>query len=257
MAQNYCDTEKLEQTWFNWILAKSLQYDAEIFRRNSVLYTKTLGKSCDNNGIPIIKNSVTLDDPSFPCKIHCLALPRPIVFYSEHGHVQEYIQGVKSETVLNAAKNNLALSEDVDFINPGYPLFQIERLVPFLLQNGFVREMPIKETWDSMLSAIRDICQGISRKFSLKDDDEHEDLASEAYIQVLKKLDTGKLVYTPGRAPVFNLLTTTIFRCMYSILNRKNNERSKIAKLLIMAQEGSHTNIRSLRTHTGSKHIRP
>lgn len=258
MAQNYCDTEELEKKWFNWILASSLKCDVEHFRAHAIWYTKTLGKSTSDDGVPIVKNNVALDDPSYPYKIHCLALPRPIVLYSEHGCVQEYVRGAKTETVFAEIKDNLRLDSDSDLVNPGeYPLFQTERLIPFLLQNGFVCEMPKQQSWQFMLSKIRDICQGVSRKFSLRDEEEYEDLASDAYIQVLNKLSTGKLKYTPGRAPVFNLLTTTIFRCMFSILNKKNNQKAKIAKLLSMAQEGSHNNIRSLKTHTGNIKIRP
>jgi len=74
-------------------------------------------------------------------------------------------------------------------------------------------------------------------KFRLGED-EQLDLASDALLQVTNKLVSGKLVYMPGRAPVFNLLTTTTYRIMYSIMNKKNSQRNGIRKLVEDAAAG-------------------
>jgi len=106
-------------------------------------------------------------------------------------------------------------------------------------------------SWHAMLRDIDKMCQGIAMKFKQPTDEERLDLANEALLQVTNKLVKGKLVYIPGKAPVFNLLTTTIHRCMYSIMNRRSNRKQGQARLLEAAQAGTLPDSqRSLRTPT-------
>lgn len=246
----YCDTDNLESAWNLWILAKSSS-DLEPFRHLGVLYTRSLGKSLDDNENLILKNNSPSDNPSYPFKVHVLALPNPVVFYSYKGILQKYIGKTESNIFLSQIYEsfdvssdhpNLAVKDDV--------FFQQKTLIPELLQNGFHQEIPQQTSWQRMLSDIRKMCVGIAMKFNLRDE-ELNDLAGDAYMQVINKLINNKLVYTPGRAPVFNLLTTTIYRCMYSIMNRRKNQREGLSKLLSMMQSG-HTpsSNRSLRTQT-------
>ena len=82
-------------------------------------------------------------------------------------------------------------------------------------------------------------------------DDEYSDLSNDALLQVINKLVNNRLVYTPGRAPVFNLLTTTIHRCMFSLLNKKNSQKAGLNKLLSDSQYNLIPKInRSLKTLT-------
>ena len=69
--------------------------------------------------------------------------------------------------------------------------------------------------------------------------EEQLELSNEALLQVTNKLVSYKLVYTPGLAPVFNLLTTTIHRCMYSIMNRRKTQRLGMQKFVDQVQSGS------------------
>lgn len=253
----YCDTEKLESAWNLWILAKS-SIDLEPFRDLGVLYTKSLGKSLDDNENLILKNNSPSDNPSYPIKVHVLALPNPIVFYSYQGILQKYIGDIESKIYLanvleafdiSSDHPNLAVKEDV--------FYQLKTLIPTLLQKGFHQEMPLQKSWEKMLSDIRKMCVGIAMKFNLRDE-ELNDLAGDAYMQVINKLINNKLVYTPGRAPVFNLLTTTIYRCMYSIMNRRKNQREGLSKLLNMMQSGhipsSNRSLRTQTRHYNTKH---
>ena len=45
------------------------------------------------------------------------------------------------------------------------------------------------------------------------------------------KLKRGRLKYMPGRAPVFNLLTTTIHRCIYSALSKDKRQHRNLVAL--------------------------
>lgn len=250
----YCDTEKLESAWYLWILAKS-NSELEVFRRFGVLYTKALGKSLDENDNLILKNNSPLDNPSYPFKVHCLALPNPILFYSYKGILQQYIGNKRSSLFLQELAQEWNLASDLEVLMPCEdPLYQHRTLIPELLQNGFHQEKPLMVSWQKMLSDINQMCVGIGMNFNLRDEELY-DLAGEAYMQVLNKLTNNKLVYTPGRAPVFNLLTTTIYRCMYSIMNRRKNQREGLNKLLNTMQSGrTPSNNRSLRIQTRHKH---
>jgi hypothetical protein len=50
------------------------------------------------------------------------------------------------------------------------------------------------------------------------------------------------LKYTPGRAPVFNLLTTTIHRCIFSILSKDTRQKKNFitfADNLVIEETGA------------------
>ena len=91
---------------------------------------------------------------------------------------------------------------------------------------------------------------GIATKFRQASEEETNDLANEALSLVTQKLIRKKLVYIPGKAPVFNLLTTTIYRCIYSILNKRKNQREGFQKLVDSMQRGKLPNHRSFRIGT-------
>jgi hypothetical protein len=81
-------------------------------------------------------------------------------------------------------------------------------------------------SWDRLLDQIYMMCKGISTHFRPKDDEEHADLTHEAFVLTIAKIKDGRLTFD-NRAPVFNLLTTTIFRHLYSLKNR--DSRRKVA----------------------------
>jgi hypothetical protein len=88
-----------------------------------------------------------------------------------------------------------------------------------------------EQSWDILLNGIYKICNGVARKFSPPNDEEHDELAHEAFILTINKIKSGKLKFTPGKAPVFNLLTTAIFRHLYSKMNRDSRRREVLASL--------------------------
>jgi hypothetical protein len=124
-------------------------------------------------------------------------------------------------------------------------------VIPKLLAEGYIKEQPTSTSWHDLLADIGKMCTGISMRFNLLNDDEYSDLSNDALLQVINKLVNNRLVYTPGRAPVFNLLTTTIHRCMFSLLNKKNSQKAGLNKLLSDSQYNLIPKInRSLKTLT-------
>jgi hypothetical protein len=81
-------------------------------------------------------------------------------------------------------------------------------------------------SWERLLDQIYMMCMGISTRFHPRDEDEHVELAHEAFVLTIAKIKDGRLTFD-NRAPVFNLLTTTIFRHLYSLKNREG--RRKVA----------------------------
>ena len=82
-----------------------------------------------------------------------------------------------------------------------------------------------KESWKSLLEGIYKICEGVAVHFNPKDEEEHLDLTHETFTMTIHKIQAGKLKFIPGKAPVFNLLTTTIMRQLYSLKNRDSRRR--------------------------------
>jgi len=118
------------------------------------------------------------------------------------------------------------------------PFIVQQILIPYLVSEGYILEQPINISWDNMNEDILHICQGVARKFLLTDED-RADLIQEAMVQVIRKLRTGRLMYTPGRAPCFNLLTTCVHRCCFSILNKGNRTKKSTIKLIADISTGS------------------
>jgi len=81
------------------------------------------------------------------------------------------------------------------------------------------------ESWEKLQSDVYKICQGVAVRFNPKDEEEHMELAHHTFVMTIDKIKRRKLVFEAGRAPVFNLLTTTIFRHLYSLMNKKNRRK--------------------------------
>ncbi len=78
--------------------------------------------------------------------------------------------------------------------------------------------------WIKMADLIYKICEGVATRFNPKGD-EHIEHVHDAVSQTLEKIALGKLRFTRGRAPVFNLITTTVFRILFSKMNRQKKQR--------------------------------
>ena len=78
---------------------------------------------------------------------------------------------------------------------------------------------------DHLFGLVYQICEGVAKKFKPHNEDELRELTHEAFVLTVSKIQDGRLKFTPGRAPVFNLLTTTIFRQLYSLKNRDSRRK--------------------------------
>ncbi len=92
-------------------------------------------------------------------------------------------------------------------------------------------------SWDKLQGFVYKICKGVVVHFNPKNEEEHMDLCHETFVLTMDKIKNRKLVFKAGRAPVFNLLTTTIFRHLYSLKN-KENRRRKLLKTKLLLKPG-------------------
>lgn len=205
----YCDSKKLERFWFNWIVARATP-QLEIYRPQGLLWTKIVGRVTNGEKL-VTKYGRALHNPSDPFRRHCLAIPGNPIWFS---------------TVDGEPSTMLPCTDIIthDFNTSTSTIEQLKSL-------GYAQELPINISWECMLTDIYNMCNGIGMKFNFSTEDERLDLIHEALQQVASKLLRNKLTYTPGRAPVFNLLTTTIHRIMFSILNKNTRIRKNQIKL--------------------------
>ncbi len=255
MAQ-YCDSQKLEQNWFYWLLSSRVPA-LEHYRSLGLLWTKVIGVATDDEGSPLHRHGKVLPDPSHPVRAHCIALATPIYFNSHDGEVQPTGIVFKDGKPLRQAlppTSILNLLSDDPLHRLDHPLVQLTEVIPVLQSKGYIREIPTNTTWHAMLEDINRICHGIAMKFKPRNEDEHAELTNEAIYQVMKKLAEYRLVYTPGRAPVFNLLTTTVHRVLYSVMNKRKHQREGLGRILAEAEAGTLPEThRSLRVQSGHR----
>jgi len=219
----YCDSARLERNWFHWLIATAVP-DLEPFRRAGVLWTKipeTVPEGCTK----------LVMDPQTSERHHCLALSVPHYVTSQGGVLRDAHRWEKGRLrTVPLPLDALDLERD-SAVRVGLPYLQQGVLVPSLRRAGYVLEPPASSSWDAMIADVHLICMGVARKFGQVNDEETSNLAHEALTQVLKKLADRKLMYTPGRAPVFNLLTTTVHRCLFSVMNRETKQRNNSNRL--------------------------
>jgi hypothetical protein len=237
----YCDSKVLEDNWFLWLLAFAVP-DLEKFREAGVLWTKVIGKSTDKEGNVICKNGKTFPDPTYHIRSHCIAFGHPVYFNSYKGKPQSRcklnIEGEQRLFTIDELREELSLESSSEIHNLNNTFDIPDTIIPSLKKRGFVQEKPEIETWNSMLNDINNMCEGIATRFRPPNSEELSELANEAILQVCQKLKSQRLVYIAGRAPVFNLLTTTIFRVMFSIHNRRSQQKRGMTKLLDDVQAG-------------------
>lgn len=233
----YCDSKVLEKNWFHWLLASSVP-SIEHYRKLGLLWTKVFGD--DGEYLPVLPDPKREVNDGPVHRLHCIALAVPVYFSSYGGTPQAKgtILNSSEEIILPTEDNELNLLSDSwlhDFDNP---LSQLGKVIPNLIVNGYIIEYPTELMWHAVLKDIDNICRGIAMRFKQPSEEEAMELTNEALLQVTNKLASYKLVYTPGRAPVFNLLTTTIHRCMYSIMNRRKTQRQGLQKFVDDVQSG-------------------
>jgi len=101
-----------------------------------------------------------------------------------------------------------------------------------LVDDNYTHEVPIEESWHGLTSMVYKICCGVALNFRPPNDDVKNELIQEAFAHTLTKIHRNKLRMEPGRAPAFNLLTTAIFRIMYSIKNKEKRNRDHKSQLV-------------------------
>lgn len=217
----YCDSAKLERNWFHWLLSSSVP-DLEEYRKHGLLWTKIVGNDEDGSDT----------NPRNPNRAHCIALAMPIYLTSDNGTLSN-----STVSTANGPEQPLPGKDELNLLSESWlhrlenPFTQRDMVIPSLENEEYILELPTEMTWHAVLEDINNICQGIAMRFKQPSEEEHLELSNDALLQVTNKLASYKLVYTPGRAPVFNLLTTTIHRCMYSIMNRRKIQRQGLQKL--------------------------
>lgn len=224
----YCDSAVLESNWFHWILSSRVQ-SLEQYRKAGLLWTKVIGTAKDKTNNEIEKDGKKLLDPSFSIRHHCIALHNPIFFDSNNG----VVNSPNLPEVSTLTLDSIGLCHDLHD-----PLIQQTVVIPNLIANGYIKELPCSMSWKAMTTDMYNICRGIAVRFNQPNEDELLDLTNDAFVILCKKITERKLVYTPGVASVFNLLTTTIYRIMYSIMNRRTSTRNGLNKILKLAESG-------------------
>lgn len=254
MAQ-YCDSTKLEHNWLLWIIASAVP-TLEPYRQRGLLWTKIVGVVKDSDGKDVTKNGKNLPDPAYPIRSHCLLMRDgemivQLHFESNSGSIPELA------TIVRDGKDHqiaLPISEEKSLLPSHETNSQYIEISQELQRIGYILEVETEKSWHKMLDDINKMCIGIANKFNQPSEEDRNELANEALYQVLRKLTKGRLVYTPGKAPVFNLLTTTIHRCMFSIMNKRSNQRNGMHKLFEALKSGSiPTNQRSFRIQAQSQ----
>jgi hypothetical protein len=94
-----------------------------------------------------------------------------------------------------------------------------------------------KYTWDRLSGMIYKMSFGIACHFNPSNEEEHQDYAHETFLQTMEKIKLGKLKFIPGKAPVFNLLTTTIMRQLYSKMNKETRRKKHMTKYAVRVWE--------------------
>jgi len=87
-----------------------------------------------------------------------------------------------------------------------------------------------RRAWKTLSDDVYKICRGVATQFHPQSEDELDELAHHAFAHTMGKIRAGTLTFTPGRAPVFNLLTTAVFRCLYTHKTTEKRKNSKIVK---------------------------
>jgi hypothetical protein len=97
-------------------------------------------------------------------------------------------------------------------------------------QGWIVTGCPI--AWEETTLRIHQICCGIAKRFNPRNEEEYQEHVHDAFSQTIEKIKTGKLKFIHGKAPVFNLVTTTVFRILYSKMNRQKKHKEHEKKYI-------------------------
>lgn len=85
-------------------------------------------------------------------------------------------------------------------------------------------------SYEFLMTSVYKICRGVAVHFKPPNEDELDELAHQAFSEMAQKIVDGRLTYEPGRAPVFNLLTTTAWRQLCSRMTKRKRHREILQK---------------------------
>ncbi len=91
-----------------------------------------------------------------------------------------------------------------------------DNLIDDLIKEKYFLLLSKDEAWDKMSELICTACDKISYNFHAHNEDLRTELVQEVIEKALSKLKRGKMRFTIGKYPAFNLLTTSIMNLMYS-----------------------------------------
>ncbi len=214
MKNHYVDSTELECIWSDWIAA-TMAPTLEPYRELRALWVRETGGIEGTSG-PVQGN-------------HCIVIGETLIYFEVDQHV--VIAGSIKTDQGSSCKLPLEVSLDdqLKYVHltgeiappPGY------RCVP-----------TAKQAWGELIGKISLICDGVLKKLGVRMDI-RDDIASDVMLLVIRKLRQGKLRFEPGKAPVFNLLTTTLMNCASSCLAKENRVTSNKHKLVDGLVNGS------------------
>jgi len=216
----YCDSKQLERLWFEWAMAITVP-SLEQYRALRVVYSKVSPCQIKTHGPQACNN------PWLPLKQHYLSCPTPVLVTSDNGCVNLDLDTHEFYTVSTKTHDELC-------------------------SNGFFVERTIIESWRNLCLEVSKLCEGISRNF-FTDPEIRIDVEQEAFTMVMYKIKNLKLKYLPGKAPVFNFLTTAIYRCIYNHLRKNARYRRQLTDIQNKMTKGNlDISMRSYKTILGS-----
>lgn len=233
MAQsktNYCDSKILEQNWFLWLVADSLP-SLEGFRKHGCLWTRVPRSVVSPSGL--------LRSPVAVVRQHVIVGDKLYAFASNGSQVDD--RAIPCTTEIQFGGGYVSLPSPA-------PVAESESITKMLQDEDFFQEVPAAISYGKLSTDILNICSGVAVKFHPKSDEEKHDYVHGAFSQMLQKIKDRRLVYLPGKASVFNLLTTTAWNCLFSIVNKDNrakNKRHQLAEGLVTG--AINPNTRSLK----------
>lgn len=198
---NYCDSEKLEATWYDYAVA--LQYpQLEPYRsRLGLIWSrpKTDVRSEQKDG-------TILHDP----------------------YVNDGIDYIVYNGKTFRSFSSATIEKLINFCESG-ECVAVSKLPDAPRYEGFRREISILGSWTELANQVYSICSGIAKKFANVNDPRYDDIVSTTNLAIITKLKNKKLKFTPGIAPVFSLLTMAIHRETFTILNSDKRQDRLIA----------------------------
>lgn len=220
MAQ-YCDSKSLESHWFKWLIAEPTP-SLNDYRSSGKLLSKVI-KSEPADPSPA-KYDAFWGYSQSQHREHCVHLNgQPIYFRT-------------TQDIITTPPYKIENGKCVECQLP--PPTEADKIILLKnIPNGYITEEPIHQSWHKLSIEVFKICSGIVVKFNQKTEEEKSDLENELFTEVMKKIKAKKIIYTPGRAPVFNLLTTTIYRIGYSVMNRRNIQKKHMANYVKAKKE--------------------